>query len=462
LEKENLNNNFFKLIFCILLYTNAVYGNICLPPDSISKKQVSFFGCSDYRKRNQGSDNLPFGFADFSWMNGQNRQQEFPLSTKYVNLGLYIDNYYAYSFNNPLDHTITGSASVGRHNEFIVNSVSISLESNYKKAIGRFAIQAGSMINPVQDLDPTASRGRYVSIDDLKLIREAVAGYHWDWRYGINFEMGIFTSYIGLESYLNQENWNYQRSLPSDFTPFYFSGIRLQFFPTQKLKIEPWLINGWQSYQKFNRGFGTGLSIYYRPSGSIATAYNFYYGNDQRNNPGRNRFHHDHSLLVKLYDNKAAASVSRLALSINNHYGFEQGGIGPSAKNAFMVGSSVVTRLQFYKNKMGLTFRFSYLNNPSRYLITPPTVQDFLTDSTQTTNSIELSDFTTTLDLMPNDFVTFRLEFCNRNASIPFFAGKKSTTSPDGWQNTPDPTNSRQPDLVRSENRLLFGIHFRL
>ncbi len=49
-------------------------------------------------------------------------------------------------------------------------------------------------------------------------------------------------SYIGLESFVLNENWSYQRSMPCDFTPFYFSGARIQMYPTKKVKQEIWLL----------------------------------------------------------------------------------------------------------------------------------------------------------------------------------------------------------------------------
>ena len=55
---------------------------------------------------------------------------------------------------------------------------------------------------------------------NLKYIREAAAGYQFNKWYGLNVEMGIFMSYIGLESYITAENCSYQRSMVCDFTPF--------------------------------------------------------------------------------------------------------------------------------------------------------------------------------------------------------------------------------------------------
>jgi len=49
-------------------------------------------------------------------------------------------------------------------------------------------------------------------------------------------------SYIGLFSLLTQfDNWAYQPSYVSSNTPLVFSnGVRVQIFPTEHLKIEPW------------------------------------------------------------------------------------------------------------------------------------------------------------------------------------------------------------------------------
>jgi len=48
-------------------------------------------------------------------------------------------------------------------------------------------------------------------------------------------------SYIGLFSYYNFDNWTYQPSFVSSNTPWFFNGLRIQWFPTNKLKIEPWV-----------------------------------------------------------------------------------------------------------------------------------------------------------------------------------------------------------------------------
>lgn len=408
---------------------------------------------------------------DIGWINGQNRQTNSPLTLTDKKTGetiltgvAFVDGYYNYDFNKPIDNTHTISSSIGRTNEFALNQLSIGLESNYKNIIGRLWLQYGQMASLVQDADATVAHGRNTSVSNLKYIREAAAGYHFNKWYGINVELGIFMSYIGLESYVLNENWCYQRSMPCDFTPFYFTGARLQMFPTKKLKTEIWLLNGWQSYNGFNQALGLGSSTYYRPNENLQLVANFYIaGHDTRNNAGLLRFHHDHSVVARYYQHKEAKGISQAAFSINNHYGFQTGN-GVTAAQKYMLGTSIANRLWFYKNKFALTLRGDYVTNPGLYLAyspSPVAPNAFTTAINAIPDQkLDLYQGTATFDIMPNEFVTFRLEYGFRHANVPYFAGAGGTTSPDGWADTP--TTGWQPDLVKNENRMTVAVSFRL
>jgi len=70
----------------------------------------------------------------------------------------------------------------------------------------------------------------------------------------VEYRRRQFPSYVGLFSFYDSENWCYQASYVSSNTPWFFTGMRVQFFPNDTLKIEPWIINGWQTYGMFNEG----------------------------------------------------------------------------------------------------------------------------------------------------------------------------------------------------------------
>ncbi|QKG52258.1 outer membrane beta-barrel protein [Hymenobacter sp. BRD67] len=448
-------------------------------------------------KTDTATAKVPFAGMDLSWVNGQNRQQNFPLQFKdqagetVLTATTFLDGYYNYNFANPLDHTQTISAVTGRTQEFSLALASIGIESNYKNIIGRLWLQTGSMLNLVQETDASVLRGRNtgstigangvnvgtgITTNNLKYIREAAAGYHFNVAYGLNLELGIFMSYIGLESYVTQENWSYQRSLVCDFTPFYFQGARAQFYPAKNFKTELWLMNGWQTYNTLNNRPALGNSNYYRPSENIQLVANFYYGNDSRPGPdslavGRaaypniQRFHHDNSIVARYYhkDKKGPLrGITQAAFSLNTHYGFQSGtdAAGNEVKRAdnYMVGSSLANRIWFAKNKLALTTRVGFVKNPSRYLSFNPSVVGFTdTDASKLT----AKEATATFDVMPSDYVTFRVEYLHRSANVPYFAGPGGTTSPSGYADQPLPAHY-VPDLRDYENRLIFAVNFRL
>jgi hypothetical protein len=431
---------------------------------------------------------IPFDGMDLTWVNGQNRQRAFPLTfqkdgeTVLTGVAL-LDAYYNYDFARPIDNTHTISSSIGRHNEFTLNQASLGLESNYKNMIGRLWIQFGQMGSIVQDLDGSVYRGRNTSINNLKYVREAAAGYHFDEWHGINVEMGIFMSYIGLESYVLQENWNMQRSMVCDFTPFYFTGARMQAFPSKKFKTELWLLNGWQSYNSFSNAPGFGSSNYYRPNENLQLVANFYLGRDTQNpdtlgnQSDRLRFHHDNSIVARVFKQPESRGLSQVAFSLNNHYGFQSndapGDVVKAADN-FMMGSSLATRVWFNRNKLALTLRGDLITNQSvvngvntaPYLAFTPAVSGGEPNGYDVAiangDKLEIRQFTATFDVMPSDHVTFRFEYGHRSASLPYFAGPGGTTSPSGWTNGPVTELPWSADLQTSEDRITIGMNFRL
>jgi hypothetical protein len=62
---------------------------------------------------------------------------------------------------------------------------------------------------------------------------------------------------------------------------------------------------------------------------------------------------------------------------------------------------------------------------------------------------------------MPNQSITFRIEYVHRESSVPYFAGKGGVTSQTGFTTSTLDPNWR-PDLVKSEDRIILAMLFRL
>ncbi len=96
--------------------------------------------------------------------------------------------------------------------------------------------------------------------------------------------------------------------------------------PTAKLKIEPWFINGWQSYGRFNNRPGLGGQILWRPNGKLEILGNQYgYGEDALGIPSRTRLHTDDSIQYKYYQS-TTSFISMAAATLTGDAGCESGG----------------------------------------------------------------------------------------------------------------------------------------
>ena len=394
-----------------------------------------------------------------------------------------MDINYTHSFNNPNDNTVVGSTALARNNEIQLSALHFGGDITYKNARARFMTQFGtrSLVVPRNDVSPY--RGQYQLANVYRYLSEAYAGYHINKWYGINIDAGMFMSYVGLNSYYQAENWEYQASYTSDNTPWFFNGIRIQIHPTKHLKIEPWIVNGWQSYGKFNKMPGFGGNITWMPNSNIKLLTNNYFGTDAGGLAKRKRFHSDNSALVRYYNKPESKNVSRMAFSLTADVGFEKG----NGVNGFKKGDSLqgpaqyfasamfYNRVWFWQNKFAWTVGGGVMTNPGRYLVLYPTGQASPlpnpNNPTQTEGLYPFSanvgdtfaawDCSTNLDFMPNQSITFRAEFVHRQANVPYFAGAGGVTSQTGFSTAVLDPNWR-PDLVKTENRVIFALLFRL
>ncbi len=429
-------------------------------------------------------EKIPFDGIDMTWQNGNDRRDSSVFKDmKFFTPSFLMDVSYTHSFNNPIDNTVVGSTALARDNEVQLSALHFGGDFNYENARARFMTQFGtrSIVVPRNDLSPY--RGQYQLADAYRYISEANIGYHFNKWYGINIDAGLFMSYIGLNSYYQPENWEYQASFTSDNTPWFFNGIRLQVFPTQHLKIEGWIINGWQSYGAFNNMPGFGGNITWMPGSTIKLLTNDYYGTDVGGLPERKRFHSDNSFLFRYYKNPESDGVSMAAFSFTGDIGFEKGGGVNGFKNGdsikgpaqYFLSAMFYNRVWFNKNKFAWTIGGGAMTNPGRYLVLYPTGQASpLPDPnnpTQTEGAFPFSanpgdkfqawDCSTNIDFMPNQSLTFRIEFVHRESSVPYFAGRGGVTSQTGYSTTPLAPGWR-PDLVKSENRIILALLFRL
>jgi putative OmpL-like beta-barrel porin-2 len=413
----------------------------------------------------------PFAFADFTWLNGNARTKTPAFDSKFFTPEIRADVDYIYDFRHPKDNTVSGSSEVFRSNEVHLTQLGVGGDFHYDNVRARLMTQFGlySQTTPRNDASP--SRGQWNLDNAYRYVSEAYGGYHFNALHGINVDAGIFMSYVGLFSYYNFDNWAYQPSYVSSNTPWFFNGVRIQIFPTEHLKIEPWFVNGWQAYGRFNNRPGIGGQILWRPNAWLSILGNQYaLGADALGVPGRIRYHTDDSIQIKYYD-RPERLLDKAAFSLTGDLGCEHGGgvscFGNSAKGPkqSFVGFMLYNRLWFHKDLFGLTLGGGKINNPGRYLVLLPPINGataasgtpYFTENPG--DPYKAWDASATFDWMPSQYITFRWEYNHRADNVPYFSGPGGVTPPGGNTGPPGSfVSGWAPDLRNSENRLNMAI----
>lgn len=411
----------------------------------------------------------PFSDWDWTWLNGNPRTKELAFDSKFFTPEIRADVTYTYDFNKPVDNTISGSSEIFRSNEVQLEQLGVGGDFHYDNVRARFMTQFGMYSATTPRNDPSPAKGQWDLDTAYRYLAEGYGGYHINALNGINIDAGIFLSYIGLFSYYNFDNWAYQPSYVSSNTPWFFEGLRVQIFPNPHLKIEPWLINGWQSYGSANSRKGLGGQIKWTPYPWMNVISNNYgLGHDDLYIPNRGRIHTDDSLEIKYFD-KPENRLDKMAFSFTGDMGcefgpsatassglYEQGvscytdrkdpksvggdhfvpGINP--KQSF-IGFMLYNRMWFNRDRYGLTLGGGKINNPGRYLVLDPPINGETAESAainapyftgNPSDPFKAWDSSITFDYMPKQYITFRWEYDYRHASVPYWSGRGGITPP--------------------------------
>ncbi|MGA7220127.1 MAG: outer membrane beta-barrel protein [Candidatus Sulfotelmatobacter sp.] len=431
----------------------------------------------------------PFSDWDWTWLNGNPRNKDTAFDSKFFTPEIRADVTYTYDFNKPVDDSMGGSSELFRSNEIQLEQLGIGGDFHYDNVRARFMTQFGMYSTATVRNDPSYSKGQWNINDADRYLAEAYGGYHLDVLNGINIDAGIFMSYIGLFSYYNFDNWAYQPSYVSSNTPWFFQGLRVQIFPSPHLKIEPWFINGWQSYGSANSRKGVGGQIKWTPRPWVNVISNNYgLGHDDLYIPNRGRIHTDDSIEIKYFD-KPGKTIDKMALSFTGDMGCEFGpsttastgvylqgvgchgdrkdansvggdhfGAGIDPKQSF-VGFMLYDRTWFKKDTYAVTIGGGEINNPGRYLVLDPPINGETASSAainapyftgNPSDPFKAWDMSFTYDYMPRQWLTFRWEYDYRRASVPYWSGHGGVTPP-GSAGVPY-TNNGYPQFFACNN----------
>jgi hypothetical protein len=295
-----------------------------------------------------------------------------------------VDTYFLYDFNKQPNNELPGYFyNYRRTNEFSVNIAMIRAQYSAPRYRCNFALMAG--LYPQYNLSGEQEL--------MRSIYEASVGFALDEEKTLWIDGGIMPSYIGFESALVQDNWTLTRDLPSEATPFYFSGIRLTYQPDEHFSMLAMLNNGWQRIRRVggssHLSFGT--EIMYKPSTSLLFNWSTFIGSDDPDSIGRTRIFND------FY---ATWSVSK---KVQMTIGFDIGYQSPRAesnRSSDDIWYSPVLLLRFKPTEQwAMVFRTEYFYDPYSVIV-----------ATETPNGFQVGGSSVTLEFIPIPNTSLRLE----------------------------------------------------
>src|ERR1039458_7798132 len=134
-----------------------------------------------------GQDNVtPFAYGDFTWLNGNPRNKDTVLATKWFTPEVRFDTNFIEDFNQPVDHSMGGSTESFRNGEFQLEQISVGGDFRWQNVRGRFLYMDGEFATTTPRNDGSAGVGQWDLRDAYRYVSEAWGGYSFNVNHGLN------------------------------------------------------------------------------------------------------------------------------------------------------------------------------------------------------------------------------------------------------------------------------------
>jgi hypothetical protein len=317
-------------------------------------------------------------------------QDSTTVETNKLTLTGYIEAYYGYDFNKPVDNNRPSFIySHNRHNEFNVNLAFLKGSYSVERVRANLALAVGTYMNANYAAEPGV----------LKNIYEANAGVKLSKNANLWLDLGILPSHIGFESAISKDCWTLTRSMLADNTPYYESGARLSYTNNNgKLYLAAFALNGWQRITRVsgNSLMSWGTQITLKPSDKITFNYSTFFGSDKPDSARLWRIYHNLYTILQFNE--------KIGLTAGFDIGTEQKTKGNSEVNTWY---SPVGILRLTPNDVwAIALRGEYFSDENGVIIP-------IAIGTATPNGFKTSGFSINVDRRFSEHFLWRIEFRN-------------------------------------------------
>jgi hypothetical protein len=215
-------------------------------------------------------------------------------------------------------------------------------------------------------------------------VQEAYISYLAPAGKGLQIDAGVFVTPAGAEVIEAKDNMNYSRGLLFSLAiPYYHSGVRFSYAPSDKVSFMAGITNGWSNIGENNSGKTILGSVTFKPNAKVSIVENYIFGPEQAGNS--DDYRHLSDTIVSI------AATPKVTFTANYDYAKESIGNGTSVK-----WHGLAAYLKFQATPtVAFSPRFEWYND----------VDGFTTGTAQ-----KLKEITGTLEVKAADNLLWRIE----------------------------------------------------
>lgn len=282
-------------------------------------------------------------------------------SAKGIRLSGYLETYYSYDFAKPNNHEKPDfTYHYKKHNQLNVNLVFAKANYQSKRIRANLALMAGNYVRYNLSAEPNWA----------KPLLEANVGFKPFLQHNFWIDAGVMPSHIGFESAIGSDCWNLTRSLLAENSPYYESGIKLNYTnKNQDLYIAFHLLNGWQKIAilKGDEKPSAGMQINYKLTNSLTLNYSNFIGKINIDSVKALRIFHN---LYAIYD-----ASSKLSLIVGFDIGTQK---TVGSKTAVWYSPVIISKINLTE-KSKIAARLEFYSDQQQRIITTSTSNGYQT-----------------------------------------------------------------------------------
>jgi hypothetical protein len=207
-------------------------------------------------------------------------QAEVPAFFRGTEVGGLVDAHYDWFSTRPAGDAQYRNFDT-RHDQFRLAMAQIWIAkapTATSRAGYKVKVSGGPASTIVQSLEPGAS-------SVLQAIEEGFISYLAPLGKGLQVDVGKFVTQHGAEVIEAKDNWNYSRSLLFALgIPYYHSGVRATYAPSDKITLMANVVNGWNNVLENNGAKTFGAQAIFKPTAALSLVQNYMAGPEQPDN----------------------------------------------------------------------------------------------------------------------------------------------------------------------------------